>query len=312
MPQPHSGQQWTHGWVPVTATAAKSKNHGRKPGAGSLLARVVAEAAEIHKRMQEGDAKRGAKKDHTPDVSTGVAVKVTGHEPVKAVGAPQKPSPKTTPKTGTKVGVDSIGKPLRVGDEVRITGGEGQGKTGRVVSKGRGRTVRVRTDDGSEIDVHDINVRNKADHDASRHADAAIRNAARRSPPTAASPTKRRQDDRHAGAPQFVPDRQPVAVRNVKPLDADATIPDIQNKVREVYDKLVNKRGDYASLFDVRANLGDKVPRERVDAALRSMIRLPGVTLIPETNQKTLTRKERQSAVHVGDQDKHLINIWPT
>src|SRR5690606_37282554 len=48
LPQPYPGQQWKHGWVPLTPGAARSKNHGKKPGASSALSRLVAEAAETH------------------------------------------------------------------------------------------------------------------------------------------------------------------------------------------------------------------------------------------------------------------------
>jgi hypothetical protein len=39
------------------------------------------------------------------------------------------------------------------------------------------------------------------------------------------------------------------------------------------------------------------------------MYRSPGVSLIPEENQKTLTAEDRAAAVEIGDQDKHLIAI---
>jgi hypothetical protein len=39
------------------------------------------------------------------------------------------------------------------------------------------------------------------------------------------------------------------------------------------------------------------------------MYRLPGISLIPEENQKTLTDQDRAAAVAIGDQDKHLIAI---
>lgn len=35
MPHPYPGQEWKHGWKPVTPSAAKSKNHGRAPTPGS-------------------------------------------------------------------------------------------------------------------------------------------------------------------------------------------------------------------------------------------------------------------------------------
>ena len=39
MPHPYPGQEWKHGWVPLSPGATLEKNHGRKPagksGAGS-------------------------------------------------------------------------------------------------------------------------------------------------------------------------------------------------------------------------------------------------------------------------------------
>lgn len=34
MPHPYPGQEWKHGWVPLTPAAVLEKNHGRKPGKG--------------------------------------------------------------------------------------------------------------------------------------------------------------------------------------------------------------------------------------------------------------------------------------
>lgn len=45
MPQPYAGQEWKHGWIPLTPGAARSKNHGREPRAGSILDRIAAEAS---------------------------------------------------------------------------------------------------------------------------------------------------------------------------------------------------------------------------------------------------------------------------
>ncbi|HEX6990370.1 MAG TPA: hypothetical protein VF151_00730 [Gemmatimonadales bacterium] len=39
MPQPYPGQQWKHGWIPLTAAAVRQKNHGRTPGPTSKLGR---------------------------------------------------------------------------------------------------------------------------------------------------------------------------------------------------------------------------------------------------------------------------------
>ena len=50
--------------------------------------------------------------------------------------------------------------------------------------------------------------------------------------------------------------------------------------------------------------------REQVDEALRRMNRSSeGVTVAPEEDQKTLTRAEREAAVRIGVQYKHLLRI---
>lgn len=53
MPAPYPGQQWKHGWIPVTASAVKSKNHGRG-GNRDVIARIAAEAGAAFKRMEAG------------------------------------------------------------------------------------------------------------------------------------------------------------------------------------------------------------------------------------------------------------------
>lgn len=111
MPQPYPGQQWTHGWKPLTPGAAKSKNHGRKPGAGSLLARVVGEAAEVHNRMKAEDAKRPGKPEgkRSPgkpsNAAPGIAYKVTGSNPVSKDRGPsaKQDKPSAKPDIGSRV-----------------------------------------------------------------------------------------------------------------------------------------------------------------------------------------------------------------
>lgn len=34
MPHPYAGQEWRHGWIPISPAAKVSKNHGRKPSKG--------------------------------------------------------------------------------------------------------------------------------------------------------------------------------------------------------------------------------------------------------------------------------------
>lgn len=314
MPQPYPGQDWKHGWVPVTATAARSKNHGRKPGAGSALARVAAEAGEAAKNLRSGP-KQNPKADSRPErsatpkaapkaapkpaaqppaptktpTSAKTPAKATAKAPTKpATKAPTKASDtpkatKPTPKPGAKVGSDSHGKPLRVGDEVRLTGGADTGKNGRITSRASAGQVKVDVD-GREVTVHGMNVRSRADHETSRSADDAIRRAAGRP----ASNDRPRTD----AAPQ---EQQPV----------EAT----QGQIRDVYNQLAEKPGDWVSLTKVRERLSSKLGRAHVDDAMRLMNRMPGVNFAPESNQKTLKPADRAAAVHFGGQDKHLLSI---
>ncbi|MCV7152545.1 hypothetical protein [Mycolicibacterium pyrenivorans] len=81
----------------------------------------------------------------------------------------------------------------------------------------------------------------------------------------------------------------------------------VEERVRAAYARLVTRSGGWVSLTRLRAELDD--PRDDVDTALRALYRTPGVSLIPEENQKVLTADDRAAAVVIGDGAKHLIAI---
>jgi hypothetical protein len=83
---------------------------------------------------------------------------------------------------------------------------------------------------------------------------------------------------------------------------------DVETRVRDAYVRLAAHAGGWVDLVRLREELSD-VSRPELDAALTRMYRLPGISLIPEENQKTLTDQDRAAAVAIGDQDKHLIAI---
>jgi hypothetical protein len=295
LPQPYPGQQWKHGWVPLTAGAARSKNHGRKPGAGSALSRMVAEAAEAHKRMQERDraAQKDAPKSAPPTTkpASKPAAKPAKTAPTSKTSKPapaKSGTPKTAPagapaakrKPGKKVGADLRNAPLREGDEVRIVEGPRRGKTGTVTGKGKYGAIQVEVD-GERSDYSPTTLRSTADAETSRRADAAIRQAARR--------------------PATAPERA------APPRASTATVEQIQRDIRAVYDQLAPDTGSWVSLSRIRAKLAETLPREQVDEALRKLERRPDVNLVPESNQKVLSKADRDAAVNIGDQDKHLI-----
>ncbi|GAA3801361.1 hypothetical protein GCM10022226_21330 [Sphaerisporangium flaviroseum] len=109
----------------------------------------------------------------------------------------------------------------------------------------------------------------------------------------------------HALADIFAEQTEPA------PADEPATPPDgadIEARIRAAYATLARRPGTWVGLAEVRSLLRD-VPRADVDGALRRLFLTNGVNLIPESNQKTLTPQDRDAAVIIGDQDKHLLWI---
>jgi hypothetical protein len=84
----------------------------------------------------------------------------------------------------------------------------------------------------------------------------------------------------------------------------------IEERIRHVYASLTPRPGGWVSLTRLRTELAD-TPRAEVDDALHTLFRTPGVSLIPEENQKVLTAADRDAAVVIGDENKHLIAIEP-
>ncbi|MFI6175512.1 hypothetical protein ACIA8R_08245 [Nonomuraea sp. NPDC051191] len=88
--------------------------------------------------------------------------------------------------------------------------------------------------------------------------------------------------------------------------DAPAAGP--ESRIRAAYAELAAQPGAWVSLTRLRRLLTG-MPKAAVDEALVLMERLPDVNLVPESNQKTLTPEDREAAVIIGGQDKHLLWI---
>jgi hypothetical protein len=104
---------------------------------------------------------------------------------------------------------------------------------------------------------------------------------------------------------------RPTEQAEPTPSDEQATPltgADIEARIRAAYAELARKPGTWVGLAEVRSLLRD-VPRVDVDGTLRRLSLIEGVELIPESNQKTLTQQDRDAAVTIGDQDKHLLWI---
>ena len=79
-------------------------------------------------------------------------------------------------------------------------------------------------------------------------------------------------------------------------------------QLRDAYAGLATRPGGWVGLRRLRDAVR-ALPRDIVDTALINLYQQPGVSLIPEENQKVLTPADRAAAVTIGNQDKHLIAI---
>ncbi|SDG29959.1 hypothetical protein SAMN05421505_10394 [Sinosporangium album] len=82
----------------------------------------------------------------------------------------------------------------------------------------------------------------------------------------------------------------------------------LETRIRAAYLELAGEYGQWVDLGSLRPLLGDATKAE-VDRALVQLERAPDVNLVPQSNQKILTAVQREAAVNIGDQDKHLLWI---
>ncbi|MFI0417950.1 hypothetical protein [Spongiactinospora sp. 9N601] len=88
----------------------------------------------------------------------------------------------------------------------------------------------------------------------------------------------------------------------------DAAPADLTQSIKDAYWRLARRPQDWVLLTRIRPLLGD-VPRDEVDETLREMGRLPEVHLVPRADQKSLSDEDREAAVLIGGQSKHLLAI---
>jgi hypothetical protein len=83
---------------------------------------------------------------------------------------------------------------------------------------------------------------------------------------------------------------------------------DIAELIRVAYLRLASEPGKFVKLSELRTELSD-VPRSQLDSLLEGMYRAQQVNLVPQSNQRALTRADRESALRVGGEAKHMISI---
>jgi hypothetical protein len=83
---------------------------------------------------------------------------------------------------------------------------------------------------------------------------------------------------------------------------------DLTARVEAAYRALASSRGEFVKLRELRERLTD-IPRPALDAALASMFTGRRVNLVPQSNQQALTAADRESALRIGGEHKHLMSI---
>lgn len=82
----------------------------------------------------------------------------------------------------------------------------------------------------------------------------------------------------------------------------------VEALIEAAYGELAAGPGAFVGLRELRESLAG-APRARVDAALAELYAGQRINLVPRSNQAALTAADREAALRVGGEHKHLISI---
>jgi len=97
--------------------------------------------------------------------------------------------------------------------------------------------------------------------------------------------------------------RQDLGASDAADVPVDLTV-----RVADGYHALAPADGAFVKLRELRARLDD-IPRPQLDAALIRLFKDQRINLIPQSNQQALSDADRESALRIGGEHKHLISI---
>lgn len=83
----------------------------------------------------------------------------------------------------------------------------------------------------------------------------------------------------------------------------------LPQQIQRAYRELRAEPRDFVSLTELRARLDPKFTREQVDNELRALNAIKGINIIPQSNQKILTPRDRAAMVRIGNEDRLLISM---
>ena len=92
------------------------------------------------------------------------------------------------------------------------------------------------------------------------------------------------------------------------PASTAANVADLTAVIEAGYRSLAATAGEFVSLRELRLRLTDRT-RPDVDAALTTMFTAQRINLIPQSNQQALSDADREAALRIGGEYKHLISI---
>jgi hypothetical protein len=95
------------------------------------------------------------------------------------------------------------------------------------------------------------------------------------------------------------------------PASTTANAADLTAFIETGYRSLAATAGEFVSLRELRPRLTELTdrPRPDVDAALTTMFTAQLINLIPQSNQQALSDADREAALRIGGEYKHLISI---
>jgi len=109
----------------------------------------------------------------------------------------------------------------------------------------------------------------------------------------------------------FVPDLSPpkTAVAKARTAKTEASaLKDVKACIRAAYEGLPKGPGGYIGLADLRDELSG-LDRKVVDLALTEMSHEPDVHVTPVANRKSLTKRDRDAALRIGEDETSMISI---
>lgn len=101
---------------------------------------------------------------------------------------------------------------------------------------------------------------------------------------------------------------RPEADGASEPGPASGSNPERGGFVRDAYRRIAAS-GEWVGLVRLREEIGESASRSAVDAELVELAISPGVHLEEEPNRKGLREQDREAAVVVGGQERHMIMI---